>query len=43
MLVTLEGMSMFVRPLQFLNAALPMLVTLEGMSMFVRLLQFSNV
>ena len=39
MLVTREGISMLVRPLQPENAELPILVTLEGISILVRPLQ----
>jgi hypothetical protein len=39
MLVTLDGISMEVKPLQSQNAALPMLVTLEGITTEVKQLQ----
>ena len=42
MFVTLFGMVMLVRLLQYQNARQPMLVTLSGMVMLVRLLQFLN-
>ena len=42
MIVTLVGMVMLVRLLQFWNAQSPMIVTLFGMVMLVRLLQFRN-
>ena len=34
--VTLEGMTTELRPVQLMNAAVPILVTLEGMSIEVR-------
>ena len=42
MLVTLSGMVMLVRLLQWINAQPPMLVTLSGMVMLVRLSQQEN-
>ena len=42
MLVTLDGISILVNPLQSLNAASPMLVTLGGISILVNPLQPSN-
>ena len=37
MLVTLDGISMLVKPLHPLNASFPMLVTLDGISTLVKL------
>ena len=42
MLVTLDGISMPVNPLQPENAKFPMLVTLDGISMLVNSLQPKN-
>ena len=42
MLVTLWGIDIEVRPLQLLNAYLPMLVTLSGIVIVVKLAQSSN-
>ena len=39
MLVTLSGMVMLVKPVQFSKAEDPMLVTLSGMVMLLKLLQ----
>ena len=43
MLVTLSGMVMEVKLVQFKKAKLPMLVTLSGMVMEVRLVQPENL
>ena len=39
MLVTLDGISMLVKPLQLQNVPYPILVTPDGISMLVKLLQ----